>query len=105
MAKFPVATDDGFNIFRDTDKVMKTKVDKSMRFARRRALLKKGKNPLVMASRAWKKASTWGKVGIGASIIIPKALILGFAYGGAKSISKSKKAKEQKTMPGKYYIG
>jgi hypothetical protein len=92
---------DGFDKYRDPNKKLKTRNENlGMKYAKRRAMLKKGKSPLVQAGRAWNKAPTWGKVGIASSVLIPKALILGIAYAGAKSVNKKDKKQPKKYMAG-----
>ena len=97
-----MAKDDGFNKWRNPNLNLKTKNERlGMKYAKRREMLKKAKNPMVQLHRAWKKASTWGKVGIGAAALAPKAILIGVGYLGAKSGAK-KNGKEQ---PKKYMAG
>ena len=72
-----------------------------MKYSKRRALLKKGQDPIIALARKWKKASTLAKVGIGAAAIAPKAILIGAGYFGAKAASK----KEKKQQPKKYMVG
>ena len=74
----------------------------TLKYAKRRALLKKAQNPLVALSRKWKKASPLMKGAIIGGAILPKALLLGAGYYGAKSAAKKSKKKEQ---PKKYMVG
>ena len=69
-----------------------------LKYARRRLILKKGQDPLVRISRAWKKASKKKKAGIIAAIAIPKAAIFGVAYAGSKSGKSA-------SIPKKYMAG
>jgi hypothetical protein len=97
-----MAKDDGFNKWRNPNLNLKTKNERlGMKYAKRREMLKKAKNPMIQLGRAWKKASTWGKVGIGAAALAPKAILIGVGYLGAKSGAK-KNGKEQ---PKKYMVG
>ena len=92
---------DGLDKFR-TKKKLRTKNEQlGMKYAKRRALLKKGKSPIVQFGRLWSKASTIGKIGIGAAALAPKAILIGAGYLGAKAGSK----KEKKTQPKKYMAG
>jgi len=95
-----MAKDDGFDRYRNPNLKLRTKNERlGMKYAKRRAMLKKAKSPMVQLGRAWKKASTWGKVGIGAAALAPKAIILGAAYLGSKAGSKKKE------QPKKYTTG
>ena len=97
-----MAKDDGFNKWRNPNLNLKTKNERlGMKYAKRREILKKAKNPMIQLGRAWKKASTWGKVGIGAAALAPKAIILGAGYLAGKGGTK-KNGKEQ---PKKYMVG
>ena len=51
-----------------------------LKFAKRRKMLRKGKDPMVQISRNWKKASKLQKAGIVATIAAPKALFVGAGY-------------------------
>ena len=69
-----------------------------MKYQRRRELLKKGKDPFIQLARKWKKASTLAKVGIGAAVILPKAILVGAGYLGAKSAAKKIKNNNLKSI-------
>ena len=64
-----------------------------MKYANRRAALKKAKEPHIALLRKFNKASTLAKTGIVAGLVLPKAIFLGVGYAGAKSAAK----KEHKT--------
>jgi hypothetical protein len=73
----------------------------TLKYSRRRAILKKAQNPLVALARKWKKASPLMKGAIVGGAILPKALLLGAGYYGAKSVAK----KNKKQQPKKYMVG
>ena len=68
-----------------------------MKYARRRKALKKLKDPMTSLARKWNKASTLAKVGIGASILAPKAIFIGAGYLAGKN--------KDKKEPKKYMTG
>ena len=70
-----------------------------MKYANRRAALKKAKEPHIALARKFKKASTLAKAGIIGAAVVPKALFIAAGYAGAKS--GNKKDKETK----KYMAG
>ena len=72
-----------------------------MKKQRRRELLKKGKDPLIQLARRWKKASPLMKGAIIGGAILPKAILVGAGYFGAKSAAK----KNKKQQPKKYMVG
>jgi len=71
----------------------------NMKYAKRRAALKKAKEPHIALIRKWNKASKLAKAGIIGAAILPKALFIGAGYLGAKSASKKDKE------PKKYMAG
>jgi len=73
-----------------------------MKYANRRAALKKAKEPHVVLLRKWNKASKLAKAGILGAAVLPKAIFLGMAYAGGKSGGKSEAKKQQ---PKKYMAG
>ena len=70
-----------------------------MKYANRRAALKKAKEPHVVLLRKWNKASKLAKAGIVGLAVVPKALLLAAGYAGAKSANKKDK------QPKKYTTG
>ena len=95
-----MAKNDGFDKYRNPNLKLRTKNERlGMKFAKRREMLKKAKNPMVQLGRAWSKASTLGKIGIGAAALAPKAILIGAGYLGAKAGSKKKE------NPKKYMVG
>ena len=72
-----------------------------MKYQRRREILKKGKDPLIQLGRKWKKASPLMKSAIVGGAILPKAILVGAGYFGAKSAAK----KNKKQQPKKYMVG
>ena len=70
-----------------------------MRYANRRAALKKAKEPHIALARKWNKASKLAKAGIIGAAVLPKALLIAAGYAGAKSASKKDK------QPKKYMAG
>ena len=70
-----------------------------MKYANRRAALKKAKEPHIALARKWNKASKLAKAGIIGVAVVPKALLLAAGYAGAKSASKKDK------QPKKYTTG
>ncbi len=68
-----------------------------MKYANRRAALKKAREPHIILARKWKKASKLAKAGILGAAVLPKAIFLGMAYAGGKSGGKSE-AKKHKTQ-------
>ena len=97
-----LGNNDGFDKWRNPKLKLRTKNKQlGMKYAKRRALLKKGKSPIVQFSRLWSKASTLGKIGIASMALAPKAILIGAGYFGAKSASK----KENKKQPKKYMAG
>ena len=95
-----MAKDDGFNKWRNPKLNLRTKNERlGMKYAKRREMLKKAKNPMVQLGRAWSKASTLGKIGIGAAALAPKAILIGAGYLVAKAGSKKKE------KPKKYMVG
>ena len=66
----------------------------NMKYAKRRAALKKAKEPHIALARKWNKASKLAKAGIIGAAILPKALFLGVGYAGAKAGSKDKETKK-----------
>ena len=73
-----------------------------MKYANRRAALKKAREPHIILARKWKKASKLAKAGILGAAVLPKAIFLGMAYAGGKSGGKSEVKKQQ---PKKYMTG
>ena len=71
----------------------------NLKYANRRAKLKLLQNPIVALSRKWNKASLLAKVGIGAAVVIPKALLLTAGYVAVSGRNKDKKE------PKKYMAG
>lgn len=65
-----------------------------MKFANRRAALKKAKEPHIALLRKFSKASPLAKTGIVAGLVLPKAIFLGVGYAGAKSASKKEQPKK-----------
>ena len=65
-----------------------------MKYQKRREALKKLKDPLIAAGRKFKKASPFAKGAIIAGAILPKALLLGAGYAGAKSANKKEQPKK-----------
>ena len=74
----------------------------TMKFSKRRAALKKAKEPHIILARKWNKASRLAKAGIIGAAVLPKAIFLGMAYAGGKSGGKSEVKKHQ---PKKYMTG
>ena len=70
-----------------------------MKYANRRAALKKAKEPHIALARKWNKASKLAKAGIIGAAILPKAILIGAGYAGAKSAAKKDK-KPKKYMTG-----
>ena len=70
-----------------------------MKYANRRAALKKAKEPHIALARKWNKASKLAKAGIVGVAVLPKLLFIGAGYAGAKSASKKDK-KPKKYMAG-----
>ena len=70
-----------------------------MKYANRRAALKKAKEPHIALMRKWNKASKLAKVGIVGAAVLPKALLIAAGYAGAKSANKKDKE------PKKYMAG
>ena len=70
-----------------------------MKYANRRAALKKAKEPHIALARKWNKASKLAKAGIIGAAVLPKLLFIGAGYAGAKSASKKDKE------PKKYMAG
>ena len=71
----------------------------TMKFAERRKKLRLAKEPHIALARKWNKASKLAKAGIIGAAILPKAILIGAGYAGAKSAAK--KAKQ----PKKYMAG
>ena len=95
-------TNDGFDKWRDPKIKLRTKNERlGMKYAKRRAALKKAKEPHIALWRKFSKASPLAKTGIIAGLAIPKAIFLGMAYAGGKSGGKS----EAKKQPKKYMVG
>tara|TARA_R100000734_G_C3237616_1_gene43370 strand:+ start:319 stop:534 length:216 start_codon:yes stop_codon:yes gene_type:complete len=65
-----------------------------MKYANRRAALKKAKEPHIALLRKFNKASPWAKAGIVAAAVLPKAIFLGVGYAGAKSATKKEDPKK-----------
>ena len=65
-----------------------------MKYANRRAALKKAKEPHIALLRKFSKASPWAKAGIVAAAVLPKAIFLGVGYAGAKSATKKEDPKK-----------
>jgi len=70
-----------------------------MKYANRRAALKKAKEPHIALARKWNKASKLAKAGIVGVAVLPKLLFIGAGYAGAKSAAKKDK------QPKKYMAG
>ncbi len=66
----------------------------TLKYSKRREALKKLKDPMVQLGRRWKKASPLMKGAIVGGAILPKALLIGAGYLGAKSASKKEKPKK-----------
>ncbi len=71
----------------------------TLKYQKRREAIKKLKDPMVQLGRRWNKASKLAKAGIIGAAILPKALLIGAGYAGAKSASKKDK------QPKKYMAG
>ena len=86
---------DGFDKWRDPSIKLRTKNERlGMKYSKRRAALKKAKEPHIALLRKFSKASTLAKTGIVASLVLPKAIFLGVGYAGAKSASKKEQPKK-----------
>ncbi len=70
-----------------------------LKYQKRREKLKMLQDPMVQLGRKWRKASTLAKAGIIGAAILPKALLIGAGYAGAKSAAKKDK------QPKKYMTG
>ena len=70
-----------------------------MKFAERRKKLRLAKEPHIALMRKWNKASKLAKVGIVGAAVLPKAILIGAGYAGAKSAAKKDK------QPKKYMAG
>ena len=73
----------------------------TLKYAKRREALKKLKDPMVALGRKWRKASPLMKGAIIGGAILPKAILVGAGYFGAKSAAK----KNKKQQPKKYMVG
>jgi hypothetical protein len=71
----------------------------TLKYQKRREAIKKLKDPMVQLGRRWNKASKLAKAGIIGAAILPKALLIGAGYAGAKSAAKKDK------QPKKYMTG
>ena len=71
----------------------------TLKYQKRREAIKKLKDPMVQLGRRWNKASKLAKAGIIGAAILPKALLIGAGYAGAKSAAKKDK------QPKKYMAG
>ena len=71
----------------------------TLKYQKRREAIKKLKDPMVQLGRRWYKASKLAKAGIIGAAILPKAILIGAGYAGAKSASKKDK------QPKKYMAG
>ena len=71
----------------------------TLKYQKRREAIKKLKDPMVQLGRRWNKASKLAKAGIIGAAILPKAILIGAGYAGAKSAAKKDK------QPNKYMAG
>ena len=70
-----------------------------LKYQKRREAIKKLKDPMIQLGRKWNKASKLAKAGIVGAAILPKIILVGAGYAGAKSASKKDK------KPKKYMVG
>ena len=71
----------------------------TLKYQKRREAINKVKDPMVQLGRRWNIASNLAIAGILGAAILPKALLIGAGYAGAKSASKKDK------QPKKYMAG
>ena len=77
----------------------------TMKFSKRRAALKKAKEPHIILARKWKKASKLAKTGMGKAMIWGG--VAGLAIKGALGygLYKAGQSKGRKEQPKKYMAG
>jgi len=85
---------DGFDKFRNTKKLRTRDEMLGMKYAKRRKALKKINDPTIALGRKFKKASKLAKAGIIGAAILPKAILIGAGYAGAKSANKKEEPKK-----------
>ena len=88
---------DGFDKFRNKKKLRTKNEILGMKYAKRRKALKKISDPTIALARKFKKASKLAKAGIIGAAILPKAILVGAGYAGAKSANEKEKPKKYMT--------
>ena len=92
---------DGFDKWRDPKIKLRTRNEQlGMKFSKRRAALKKAKEPHIALARKFKKASTLAKAGMIGIAVLPKVALIAAGYAGSKATSKEKDKKPKKYMAG-----
>tara|TARA_R100001594_G_C3930896_1_gene238138 strand:+ start:360 stop:650 length:291 start_codon:yes stop_codon:yes gene_type:complete len=95
-----IKKNDGFDKWRDPKIKLRTRNEQlGMKFSKRRAALKKAKEPHIALMRKFKKASTLAKAGMIGVAVLPKIALIAAGYAGSKATSKENK-KPKKYMAG-----